>query len=94
MESTIRIPVSRPRPGLGLLGSHKVVTEELLDYLAERFITRRVRELTRCTFEQYVRQPSSWERIAEALLNGWGVRFNPECPGIVALIPPGGASVH
>jgi hypothetical protein len=79
---------TRRQPGGGLKGNHVVITDELLDHLAERFSIKQIRELTRCTFEQYIVRTEAWERIAEALRDGWGVRYHSECPELVALIPP------
>lgn len=74
--------------GKGLEWYHKVVTDELLDYLAERFLSKRVREMTHCTFEQYTVHPEAWERIAGALQQGYAVRYDPEFPGIALIIRP------
>ncbi len=96
MSNTIRMPArGREAAGRGLAPHHEVITDELLDHLAGRFLRTRVRELTGCAFEQYILQPRAWDRIAEALREGWAACYNPACPGIVTLIPPrGGQNAH
>jgi hypothetical protein len=83
------------RPGGGITGHHEVVTDAMLDRLAERFQEHQIGQITGCTFEQYVCDHRSWDLIAALLPKGWGISFNPALPGWVTLVrPSAGATVH
>jgi hypothetical protein len=47
-----------------------VLTDERLDYLAERFHSLTIRPLTKATFAQYVADPDRYDRAAQVLLAG------------------------
>jgi hypothetical protein len=73
---------------LGVTPAHRVITDEYLDLMAERFVRLRIRELTRVGFEQYLECPECYEMYAEALRGGSGVRFDESAPGAAIIIPP------
>jgi hypothetical protein len=72
----------------GVTPAHKVITDEYLDYMADRFVGLRIREITRVGFEQYLECPECYEMLAEALRGGSGIQFDDEMHGAVVLIPP------
>ena len=72
----------------GVTRAHRVITDEYLELMADRFIRLRIREMTRVGFEQYLECPECYETYAEALRGGAGVQFGEEAPGAVILIPP------
>jgi hypothetical protein len=72
----------------GITRGHRVITDEYLDLMAERFIDLRIRELTRVDLEQYLTCPECYEMLAEALQGGRAVQFDEDAPGAVIIIPP------
>lgn len=72
----------------GVTPAHKVITDEYLELMAERFIRLRIREMTRVGFEQYLECPECCEMLAEALRGGSGVQFDEGMRGAVIVIPP------
>ncbi len=84
--------ITRPpfrKAGRGITQDHILVTDELIDSLANRFLDGRVREITGCTFELYILHPEAWERIAKALREGKAVRYQKGYPEIIEVIVPG-----
>jgi hypothetical protein len=73
---------------VGVTPEHRVMTDEYLDLMAERFMRLRIRELTRVGFEQYLECAECYEMYAQALAAGGGAQFGEEPPSAVILIPP------
>ena len=59
----------------GLGRWHRVLTDEYVDAMAERFARLRVRELTGVSFEDYILDPDHWEIAAGAVTKGKLLRF-------------------
>lgn len=58
-----------------------VLTDERLDALAERFLAYRVREITGCTFGQYLACPEAWDAHFQVVLAGVGLSVGDLCAG-------------
>lgn len=57
------------------------LTDERLEWLAERFESLKIREFTRADFGDYVADPEWHESIADLLARGGSVAWSPTRPG-------------
>ncbi len=79
-----------------------ILTDERLDYLADRFLSRRIREILGMTFREYLRDPGWYDAILDHLEAGRAlvvsdggdtlavVQFCGSCGRVVAEVPVSG----
>ncbi len=79
-----RIDLRRAAMGTGITAHHAVLTDELLDAMAERFIDCRIHEWTGVSFERYIEFPAAYETCLERVKAGSAYR--PKTTG-AAMLP-------
>jgi len=72
-----------------------LLTDERLEYLADRFLDLRVRELTGATFEEYIGNPGLLDFLVEKLRAGQALVWQEQSGtvGVVQLCASGGLMV-
>lgn len=74
------------RSGRGRIGRPAAFSDEYLDFMGQRFLELRVRQMTRATFEQYLGSPRFYEVQAGALRRGRKLQFAGDAPGEVNVL--------
>jgi hypothetical protein len=81
-----RIDNRRRIMALGITPWHMVMDDDYIEYMAERFLLFRIRQLTHLSFEQYLESPENCERCVDALKSGGALQFESETPWQVSVL--------
>ena len=64
----------------------KIVSDERINYWADRFVRLGIRELAGVPFSGYVEHPGYYEIMADTLRCGYGLQRDERDPGLVRVV--------